>query len=74
MQGTRSKTESDFCLEDHGSILLLRPLSDAAEQWVNENIGESNGFQPYWPTVVIEPRYVADILEGVRLDGLEVRG
>ena len=74
MQGTQSKTESDFCLEDHGSILLLRPLPDAAEEWVDENIGEGNGFQPYRPTVVIEPRYVADILEGARLDGLAVRG
>ena len=73
MQGTQTKNEIDANVENHGSILLLRPLSDAAEQWVNENIGEGSRFQPYWPTVVIEPRYIADILEGMKSDGLVLR-
>lgn len=70
---SETKIKADFCLENYGSILLLRPLSDAAEDWVNEHIGRDNGFQPYWPTVVIEPRYLADILEGVKAEGLAVR-
>lgn len=62
----------DFHLENHGSIVLLRPLSASAELWVEENIGADNGYQPYFPTVVIEPRYVQPILNGIIADGLVV--
>jgi hypothetical protein len=68
-----SPTQSDFHVENHGSIFLLRPLTDSAKSWVEEHIGEDNGFQPYWPTVAIEPRYVENIVDGIQNDGLVVR-
>jgi hypothetical protein len=61
--------QSDFVVEGGGSIYILRPLSDAAKDWVNEHIGEDNGYQPYWPAVVIEHRYIGDIVSGIRADG-----
>jgi hypothetical protein len=63
----------DILVENHGSILLLRTLTVAAREWVNEHIREDNGYQPYWPNVVVESRYVADIIIGAQADGLEVR-
>ena len=63
----------DFVLENHGSICLLRPLTSSAVAWVEEHIGQDNGFQPYFPTVVVEPRYMADIVEGIRNVGLAVQ-
>ena len=65
--------QSDFIVEGAGSVFLLRPLSDAGRAWVEENIGQENGYQPYWPTVVIELRYIADVVAGVQRDGLAVR-
>jgi hypothetical protein len=62
----------DFKVENHGSIFLLRPDTEAAKSWVEEHIGEANGYQPYWPNVVIEPRYVGDIVNGITADGLVV--
>ena len=62
----------DFVVEDHGSIFLLQPLSAAACEWIEEHIGEDNGYQPYWPTVVVEHRYISDIVAGIRSDGLLV--
>ena len=63
----------DFLVENHGSsIFLLRPVSESARVWVDEHIGADNGFQPYWPTVVIEHRYIADIVAGIQNDGLAV--
>lgn len=62
----------DFLLENHASIYLLLPLTDSASAWVQEHIGSDNGFQPYWPAVVIEHRFVGAILEGISSDGLEV--
>ena len=64
---------SDFTIRDEGSILLLTPHTEPARSWIHKNIGRDNGFQPYYPIVVIEPRYLAPILEGIRDSGLEVR-
>jgi hypothetical protein len=70
---TRTVPSADFFLENHGSILLLRPQTVSARIWIDDHIGKDNGFQPYYPTVVIEPRYVGDIVDGITNDGLAVR-
>lgn len=62
----------DFALQDEGRICLLSPHSTAARSWVEENIGQDNGYQPYWPTVVVEHRYIAQIVDGIQLDGLSI--
>ena len=63
----------DFVLKNHGSILLLHPLTESARVWIDEHIGPDNGYQPQYPTVLIEHRYVADIVDGIHASGLEVR-
>ena len=65
--------ETDFTLQDTGSVLILKPESNEAVAWVDMYIGRDNGYQPYWPAVIIERRYVEDILEGIQADGLSVR-
>lgn len=67
-----SKDNPDFRLERYGSICFLRPLNDIAESWVNEHIGSDNGYQPNWPDVLVEPRYVQAILRGIADDNLTV--
>ncbi len=64
---------ADFSLENHGSILLLIPQTDSARVWIDDHIGRDNGFQPYFPKIVIEHRYVSDIVEGIQNDGLAVQ-
>jgi hypothetical protein len=61
-----------FRVENHGSIFLLRPQTDAARSWIEEHIGSDNGYQPYWPTVVIEARYIVPIIEAINTAGMEV--
>jgi hypothetical protein len=68
-----SSPTPDFICENHGSIFLLKPLTPSAESWLEENIGQENAFQPYWPTCVIEHRYVSDIVAGIENDGLAVQ-
>ena len=65
--------QTDFVVENHGSIFLLKPLTPSATSWLEEHIGQDNGFQPYWPTCVIEHRYIWPILEGIQDDGLAVQ-
>jgi hypothetical protein len=66
------KSSADFAVENHGSIFFLRPLTPTAKSWVHEHIRD-NGFQPYYPTVVVEPRYIANIVAGIQNDGLAVK-
>jgi len=63
---------TDIVIENHGSIFLLPPISRLWREWVEQNIGEQNGFQPYWLTVIVEPRYIADIVNGIQADDLGV--
>jgi hypothetical protein len=68
-----SSPSPDFTIRDEGSILLLTPHTEPARTWIDQHIGPDNGFQPYYPTLVIEPRCFSPILEGIRESGLEVR-
>jgi len=62
---------ADVNIENHGSLVLLRPLTEAASDWLDENISEDA--QHFGGAVVVEPRYVEAIVEGMQNDGLEVR-
>ena len=70
--GTSPSNGPDFTVRDEGSILLLTPHTEPARTWIDRHVGPDNGFQPYYPTIVIEPRYVIAILEGIRAGGLEI--
>ena len=71
---TSDQDQADFTLTvDAGSIFLLVPRSESAHDWVEQNIERGNGFQPWWPTVVVEHRYIANIVRGIQNDGLVVR-
>ena len=62
----------DFRIENHGSIILLRPISGAAKEWVDCNLPVER--QEFGRAVVIEPRCLADIVEGFTADGLTFEG
>jgi hypothetical protein len=66
-------TTPDFRFENHFSVCFLHPLTDTARAWVDEHIGQDNGYQPQYPSVLLEPRYCSDVLIGLQRDGLTVR-
>lgn len=61
---------TDFHFFDHGSIVILKPVSALAQDWVDEHIGDDA--QLFGGGVVIEPRYAGDILDGVVADDLTI--
>jgi hypothetical protein len=65
--------KDDFAVSNHGSIFLLRPITQPAVDWIERHIGADNGFQPYYPTAIIEPRFMDDVLVGIRKLGLVAR-
>lgn len=61
---------TDFLVRHEGSIILLVPLTPDAQKWVDAHIARGDSFQPCWPVAVVEPRYINDILNGIRADSL----
>jgi hypothetical protein len=69
-----STTELDFRLENHGSLFLLLPLTQAAKNWMGEHLPMDNPETQFWgDAIVIEPRYVTSIVDGILGDGLVLR-
>jgi hypothetical protein len=59
----------DFEVNNHGSVVILMPMTAAATEWVNIHLP---GDGPRWGPggFVIEPRYMQPILEGIVKDKL----
>lgn len=55
---------------NHGSICLLEPTTEADREWIDQKVAWE---QSWGKAIVVEPRYVADIINGAINDGLEVR-
>lgn len=69
---TQTEKADDIAVQDHGSVVLLKPKSPTGRDWIDEHIGPNNGYQPYYPTVVCEARFVDNIVLGMLGDGLAV--
>jgi hypothetical protein len=69
--GRTPVSQVDFILEDHGSILFLHPQNQSAEDWINAYVSQE-GYQPSWPSVLMERRYAQALVEGVQSEGFTV--
>lgn len=61
---------TDLFVQNEGSIFLLRPLTDAGREWIAEHIPEDA--QMFGDAVVVEHRYINNIVTGAQRDGLTV--
>ncbi len=67
----KQKVHSPHILvRNEGSIFLLTPVSDLATDWVDHHLAQDS--QHFGDSIVIEHRYIADILEGIQENGLTV--
>lgn len=62
---------ADFSFRNEGSIFLLRPLTEAAQGWVKENLPED--ITTFGGAVVVEARYIFNLVEGLREAGLTLK-
>tara|TARA_R110000737_G_scaffold171274_1_gene196864 strand:+ start:303 stop:509 length:207 start_codon:yes stop_codon:yes gene_type:complete len=62
---------TDITVSNHGSIVLLTPVSEIGEGWLEEHI-PSDALTWGKNSIVVEPRYVGDIIDGAAADGLAV--
>lgn len=62
----------DFRVSDHGSVVLLAPVSRQAKAWVAEHLPDD---AIWWNNAVaVEPRYIGAIVDGIEADGFNVEG
>jgi hypothetical protein len=61
---------ADFIFSNHGSVCLLAPIGPTAKQWIADNVPDGAMF--WGAALVVEPRYVGPLLEGIADAGLEV--
>jgi hypothetical protein len=61
----------DIAFENHGSIVLIRGLSEAGQSWLDENVGDDET-QYFGNAIAAEPRYVEPIRQGALDAGLAV--
>jgi len=61
---------TDVLVTNHGSIFTFLPLSDAAEEWVAEQLPDDTPM--LGNEYCVEHRYARDIADGMISDGLEV--
>lgn len=58
---------TDIRFEDHGSVVLIRPLNEFATEWLSENLMADS--PRFGGAVVCEPRYVENIWDALRAEG-----
>lgn len=61
----------DFLVADHGTIFLLTAATEQAREWADQNLPEDR--TEFGNAIVVEHRYIGDIVEGAVNDGLTVR-
>jgi hypothetical protein len=61
---------ADFVLQNHGSVCLLCPMTEAASDHLEANSSE----EAFWFAggLVVEPRYVSDLVEALSGEGFTV--
>ena len=62
---------SDFQIADYGSIISIRPLNDAARQWLYENV-VSEPWQSVQGALCVEPRFARDLMIEIEEAGFEI--
>jgi hypothetical protein len=61
---------TDVTFRDEGTIVLRDPLTARAASWFEEHTPDA---QRFGHAIVVEHRYVADIVAGLSADGLVIR-
>jgi hypothetical protein len=64
-----------FSIEDHGSIVLVRPLTLDCQAWLQANTAEEGEDMAQWfgGALVVEPRYVEALVEGMVAEGFAIQ-
>jgi hypothetical protein len=60
----------DVRVDNHGSLILFVPLTQSAIDWIEDNVPDATR---WGNSLVVEPRYAANVGHGMLDDGLYLR-
>ena len=60
----------DFAIRDEGSIKLVVPLTDAAREWLEQNVQEDALY--FGTGLAVEHRFLDPLVDGLKRDGFRV--
>lgn len=63
---------ADFDITNHGSIVMIAPLTPAAQEWWDENV-PTEGWQWMGGACAVEPRCVEALVEGLQEEGFTIQ-
>jgi hypothetical protein len=66
-----SPPKFDLVVHGSGTVYLLRPVSQVGQRWIADHI--SPDAARFGGAVVVEHRYIGDIVAGATTDGLGVQ-
>lgn len=58
----------DFLLARYGGLVICTPMQAKARQWLADHAA-AEPWQYYAGGLVVEPRYVPDLVDGMKADG-----
>jgi hypothetical protein len=61
---------SDFLIADHGSIVTIAPISDAAKEWLDENV-VSEPWQWLGGALCVGHRCAGDLIDAIEIAGFD---
>jgi hypothetical protein len=62
---------SDIEIINDGTMVGLKPVSDAGKQWMENNV-QAEGWQYLGSVLYVDQRTAGPIIEGAAADGLEI--
>ena len=62
---------NDFSISDHGTVISIRPLNEAARRWLDENV-VSEPWQWVQGALCVEVRFVRDLLIEIEEAGFAI--
>jgi len=62
---------SDFQIADQGTIFLIRPLNEAARQWLDENV-VSEPWQWLGGALCVDIRCARNLIDEIAAEGFEI--
>jgi len=62
---------SDFLIADHGSIITIQPVSEAACEWLDDNVA-AEPWQWLGGALCVDPRLAPDLVAEITQAGFEI--
>lgn len=62
----------DFIVSNHGSVIMVTPVTQDAKDWTTENV-QLESWQWMGAAFAVDQHCIDNLIDGIRADGLNVQ-